>query len=103
MTAGQVGFTILGMAIVTFVPRLLGFVIAERRLAPFWTRALRFVPIAVFAALVTPSLPGAGGLPARIAAAVVAALAMWRTRRLELGLVAGLATFALLRWWALAL
>lgn len=90
--------TIVLMAAVTFGPRLAGFLLAGRSLPPFLLRALRFVPIAVFAALVTPSLPGVGGLPVRLAAAAVAVLAMARTRRLELGLLAGMGCYALLRW-----
>lgn len=90
--------TIVLMALVTFGPRLAGFLLSGQPLPPFWLRALRFVPIAVFAALVTPSLPGAGGLPVRVAAALVAVATMARTRRLELGLLAGMAAYALLRW-----
>ena len=52
----------------------------------------------MFAALVTPSLQGhrgEGGI--RLAAAVVVAFAAWRTKNLAIALIAGLATFWLLR------
>ncbi|HEX7003737.1 MAG TPA: AzlD domain-containing protein [Trueperaceae bacterium] len=90
-------FTILLMALVTYLPRLAGFMLAGSRVPPFWLRFLRFVPISVFAVLIVPALPGAGGLGARAAAAAVAGLLMWRRRSLALGLLGGLATFYLLR------
>ncbi len=70
----------------------------RRELPPFWLRFLHFVPIAVFAALVTPSLQGdrgEGGI--RLVAAAVVALAAWRTRNLGIALAAGMAAFWLLR------
>ena len=52
--------TCLGMLAVTFGSRLAGLLV-RMRLPPFWLRFLHFVPIAVFAALVTPSLEGSRG------------------------------------------
>jgi branched-subunit amino acid transport protein len=89
--------TILLMALVTYLPRLAGFMLSGRTVPPFWLRFLRFVPISVFAVLIVPSLPGPGGLPARLAAAGVAAFLMWRRAGLAVGLLGGLATFWLLR------
>lgn len=89
--------TVGGMLAVTFGSRLAGLTL-RRELPPFWLRFLHFVPIAVFAALVTPSLEGdrgEGGI--RTAAALVVALAAWRTRNLAVALVAGMAVFWLLR------
>ena len=58
-------------------------------LPDFWLRFLHFVPIAVFAALVTPSLAGElGEGEIRVAAAGVAALAAWRTENLGLAIAA---------------
>jgi len=49
--------TILGMAVVTFVPRLLpAWLLSSRRLSPSVERWLGFVPCAVLAALLAPSL-----------------------------------------------
>jgi len=89
--------TCAGMVAVTFGSRLAGLTL-HRELPPFWLRFLHFVPIAVFAALVTPSLGGSrgeGGL--RVVAAAVAAFAAWRTRQLAVAIAVGMAAFWLLR------
>ena len=89
--------TCVGMLAVTFGSRLAGLTL-QMRLAPFWLRFLHFVPIAVFAALVTPSLQGSrgeGGI--RLAGAILAAAVAWRTRQLALAIAAGMAAFWLLR------
>jgi branched-subunit amino acid transport protein len=87
----------LAMLAVTFGSRLAGLLV-RIRLPPFWLRFLHFVPIAVFAALVTPSLEGSrgeGGI--RVAAAAFAAVVAWRTRHLALTIAVGLTAFWLLR------
>ncbi|HZP72125.1 MAG TPA: AzlD domain-containing protein [Gaiellaceae bacterium] len=89
--------TCAGMLAVTFGSRLAGLGL-RAELPPLWHRFLHFVPIAVFAALVTPSLQGSrgeGGI--RVAAAALAALAAWRTRQLALAIAVGMAAFWLLR------
>ncbi len=89
--------TLAGMVAVTFGSRLAGLTL-RAPLPPFWTRVLHFVPIAVFAALVTPALEGSrgeGGI--RLVAAAVVVLAAWRTRNLGIALLAGMAAFWLLR------
>lgn len=92
------GLIIVAMALVTYGPRLAGFALAGERLNAFWLRFLHFVPIAVFAALVVPALPGAGGeLPLRLLAAAGASLVIWRSRSLWLGLLVGMSLFWLLR------
>ena len=49
--------TILGMAIVTYVPRLLPvLVLSTRNLPPIWTKWLSCIPAAVLAAMLIPSL-----------------------------------------------
>jgi branched-subunit amino acid transport protein len=56
------------------------------------------VPIAVFAALVTPSLQGSrgeGGI--RLVAATLAVVAAWRTKQLGLAIAVGMVSFWLLR------
>jgi branched-subunit amino acid transport protein len=86
-----------GMVAVTFGSRLSGLTL-RMRLPAFWLRFLHFVPIAVFAALVTPSLQGSrgeGGI--RVAAAALCALVAWRTRQLALAIAAGMVAFWLLR------
>jgi branched-subunit amino acid transport protein len=64
------------------------------QLPPFWLRFVRFVPIAVFAALITPNLEGTRGegLERFVAAALCGVLA-WRTKQLWIGLFAGMLAF----------
>lgn len=89
--------TLAGMVAVTFGSRYAG--LARRTDLPdFWLRFLHFVPIAVFAALVTPSLQGGlGEGEIRVIAAVVAGFAAWRTSQLWVAIVVGVAVFGLLR------
>jgi branched-subunit amino acid transport protein len=88
---------LLGMVAVTFGSRLLGLFLTVP-LPPFWLRFIRFVPIAVFAALVTPSLEGSRGEGVeRVIAAVICGVLAWRTKQLWIGLFAGMAAFWLLR------
>lgn len=89
--------TVTGMLAVTFGSRYAGLAL-RTELPAFWVRFLHFVPIAVFAALVTPSLQGSYGEgEIRVAGAGVAALVAWRTRNLGLAIAAGMLTFWLLR------
>jgi branched-subunit amino acid transport protein len=61
-------------------------------------RFLRFVPIAVFAALVAPNLAGdRGEWLERVIAAVLAGVAAWHTRQLWVAIVVGVVVFWLLR------
>ena len=90
--------TVAGMLAVTFGSRYAGLAL-RFELPDFWVRCLHFVPIAVFAALVTPSLEGAYGEgEIRVAGAGVGALVAWRTRNLGLAIAAGMLAFWGLRW-----
>jgi branched-subunit amino acid transport protein len=89
--------TVLGMLAVTFGSRYAGLAL-RFELPDFWLRFLHFVPIAVFAALVTPSLEGGFGEgEIRVAAASLTTLAAWRTANLGLAIAVGMLTFWLLR------
>ena len=89
--------TLAGMVAVTFASRYAGLV-RRTELPEFWVRFLHFVPIAVFAALVTPSIEGGlGEGEIRFVGAVVTALAAWRTKSLGLSIAAGMVAFWLLR------
>ena len=89
--------TLAGMVAVTFGSRYAGLVL-RADLPDFWVRFLHFVPIAVFAALVTPYVEGGSGEgEIRLAAVVVAALAAWRTKQLWVAISAGMIAFWLLR------
>ena len=86
-----------GMVAVTFGSRYAGIAL-RTELPPFWVRFLHFVPIAVFAALVTPSLQGGSGEgEIRLAAAALAALTAWWTRNLGIAIAVGMLSFWLLR------
>jgi len=90
--------TTLGMLAVTFGSRYAGIAL-RLELPDFWVRCLHFVPIAVFAALVTPSLEGGFGEgEIRVAGAGAATLVAWRTRNLGLAIAAGMLVFWGLRW-----
>lgn len=94
----SVTVVILAMAVVTYVPRLLGFALADLKVSPFWLRFFRFIPISVFAALVVPALPGEHGeLSIRLIAAALAAVVLWRVRSLWVGIVVGMVAFWILR------
>ena len=85
------------MAAVTYASRLAGLM-WHGHVPAFWERALRFVPLSVFAALVAPALPGERGEAlVRCGAAALAALAAWRTRALWAGLAVGMAAYWALR------
>ncbi len=89
--------TVAGMLAVTFASRYAGLAL-RAELPAFWVRFLHFVPIAVFAALVTPSLAGGQGEgEIRLLAAVLAAVAAWRTKQLWVAIAVGMIAFWLLR------
>lgn len=90
---------ILGMALVTFVPRYLGMRLSGRAVPPFWMRFFQFVPIAVFPALIVPELfavPQETGI--RLLSFTVAGLVLLRFRAMWTGLLMGMLAFWLLRY-----
>ena len=90
--------TVAGMLAVTFGSRYAGLAL-HAELPAFWLRFLHFVPIAVFAALVTPSVGGEMGEgEIRVAGAALATVVAWRTRNLGLAIAAGMVVFWALRW-----
>jgi branched-subunit amino acid transport protein len=92
--------TILGMALVTYLPRLAGFILSGRHVSPFWLRFLRFVPLTVFAALIAPALLGSSNEGwVRLIAAALAGLVLWWFKSLWVGIVVGMIMFWLLRTW----
>ncbi|MGI8747132.1 MAG: AzlD domain-containing protein [Deinococcus sp.] len=90
--------TLLGMWAVTLGPRYLGLSLGGVRLPPFWLAFLRFVPISVFAALVVPDVAGSPDPLRRALACLLAALLIWRTRQLALGILGGFAGYWMVRW-----
>jgi len=102
----MVWLMILGTAVLTFALRysFLGTV-KPHSLAPQFLEALRYVPAAVFAAIVVPQVlireeavdlsPGNPRLLAAVAALAVA----WSTRSIAWTLAAGMAALWLVQWW----
>lgn len=105
MDQTAVFLTILGMAVVTFLPRLLPmWLLASRSLPPLVIAWLRFVPVAVLAALLLPSLVlrenrlDLSGSNLFFWAAIPAILVAWRTRSLFSTVLVGMGLVALVRF-----
>jgi branched-subunit amino acid transport protein len=88
---------IAGIAVTSFVPRGAFILFLHRMPLPAGVqRALRFVPAAVFAALVIPDIAVAGGAlrlgldNPKLVAALVAGPVAWRTRNTLATIVAGM-------------
>jgi branched-subunit amino acid transport protein len=97
--------TILGMALVTYIPRLLPvYFLSPRSLPPLVVDWLRYVPVAVLAAMLFPSLLVEGGqvvlTPSNIFlwAAFPTFLVAWKTRSLFGSVVAGMILVAAARY-----
>jgi branched-subunit amino acid transport protein len=94
------GWMIAGMALVTYLTRA-PLLILLRGDLPEWLMCwLRFVPIAVFVALVVPAFVAPERRPeisGRLLVGIVAALVAWRTRQVYAVIVAGLIVFGALR------
>jgi branched-subunit amino acid transport protein len=90
---GYVGL-IVAVAAVTYATRISGFLIGRRELPPWLNRFLAYVPVAVFAALVTSELnPGKSDTLARVIGIAFATVAVLRFRQLWIGLVTGMAGY----------
>jgi branched-subunit amino acid transport protein len=93
---------ILGMGLVTFVPRLLPLLwLSGREISPLFVRWLRFVPASILSALVVPSLlldPAGGQLslarPEFLVALPTLAFAWW-SRSLGGTVVVGMLLYSL--------
>lgn len=95
----------LGMALVTYLPRMLPLVVLSRfELPPVLLRWLSFVPVSVLAALLAKELLLSNGRlalpPANLflLAAIPAFIVAARTRSLMGTVVTGILATALLRW-----
>jgi branched-subunit amino acid transport protein len=104
----EIGLLIFLMALVTFVPRFIPIIFLSRRNLPIpVTRWLSYVPVAVLAALLSPSLLVPDGRlnvayntnPAFWVAIPVFAIAYF-TRNLFATVLTGMALMALLRLFA---
>jgi branched-subunit amino acid transport protein len=92
--------TILGMAFVTYGVRVLPLAVVRVKPGPAFEQFLRYVPPAVFAALVFPELIVPNGKfefgPALVAGFIGVVVA-WRTQNMALTILAGIASFALFK------
>ena len=96
--------TLLGMSLVTYLPRLLpAWFLRGRELPPFLVAWLRYVPVAVLAALLLPSLMVQDGALALhwnnlyLWAAVPAIFVAWKKKSMFLTVLVGMAVVALAR------
>jgi branched-subunit amino acid transport protein len=93
----------LGMAAVTFFTRYAGIAAAGRALPPLVQQWLKFVPVAVLAALIAPAAltalaPGGQLQMGASSLALIAGLVIaWRTRNVFWTVAAGMATFWVLQ------
>lgn len=97
--------TILGMGLVTYLPRLLPvWFLSSRSLPPLVIAWLRFVPVAVLAALLLPGLliregqTDLGFDNLFLWAAIPAMLVAWKTKNFFGTVLTGMGLVALLRW-----
>ena len=104
MAEADLLITILGMALVTYLPRLLpAWLLRGQALPPFIAAWLRYIPAAVLAALLLPSLLVDGGKlnlawnNLYLWAALPAAFVAWRWKSLFGTVLAGMAVVALAR------
>jgi len=102
MDQREIFLTILGMAAVTYLPRLLPAWLLSSRSLPWWLAAwLRNVPVAVLSAMLFPAIMAQGD-QLRIGprnlfllAALPTLLVAWKTRSLFGSVITGLVVVAL--------
>lgn len=98
-------FLICTIALITVLERASFIVLLSKWQMPAWlVRALKFVPVAVFPALIAPLVLKTNGAwdfaltnPKLIAVAVAAAVS-WQTRNMAGTLAAGMAALWLMQW-----
>jgi branched-subunit amino acid transport protein len=90
----------VGMAVVTYFTRVAMIAIMGREVPPLLQRWLRYIPAAVLAALVAPAALAPNGhieINFSIGAILVGAIVAWCTRNVFLTILAGMATYWILR------
>lgn len=104
MTDARIWGLIIGMGVITYALRLSMIVLLGRvEIPPIVLRGLRFVPPAVFSALVAPAMARPEGplwiSPANpyLLAGALAAVVAWRSRSMVLTIVLGMAALWLIR------
>jgi branched-subunit amino acid transport protein len=106
MDQTSIFITILGMNVVTFLPRLLPvLLLSSKRLPPLMVAWLRFVPVAVLAAMLLPSLVvnearlDFSSSNLFLWAAIPTFLVAWKTRSLFGSVIVGMTIVALARYF----
>lgn len=92
---------IVGMAAVTYALRAAPLLAPTRRNDARLEQRLRYLPPALFAALIVPSLLAPGGMlqgGIRLLAGLFGLAVGWRTRSIPVTIIAGLGAYAVLRW-----
>ena len=84
---------ILTLAVVIYLTRIAGLLLGARQAPPTVARALHYVPIAAFAALIVPGLAVPGEIAPRLAAAVGAGAVAWRFGKLWAALLVGMGMY----------
>ncbi len=104
MGSSTVIITLIGMALVTYLPRLLpAWFLRNKKLPPFLVAWLRYVPIAVLSALLLPALliqdNGLNLSPFNLYlwAAIPAVWIAWRTKSMFGTVITGMLLVALAR------
>ncbi len=104
METSTVLITFIGMAIVTYIPRLVpAWFLRDKQLPDFLVAWLRYVPVAVLAALLLPSLLIEGNQVTFSATnhylwgAIPAALVAWKRKSLFGTVIVGMIVVALAR------
>jgi branched-subunit amino acid transport protein len=90
---------VLGMGAGVYALRIVGLLLPDVALPPVWDRALRFVPVALLTGLVVVGLNGqVTAEPMRLIAVAGAALAAYRTGKMWVCILGGMATYWVLAW-----
>jgi len=95
-----VPFIIAGMVAVTYIPRLLPFVLRREGDPPNWMkRTIQLLPYTAIGALLIPDVFSSvrGGIPAAVAGVVAAALLTWSTRQPFVAVLGSVAVVALVQ------
>ncbi|MDO9088297.1 MAG: AzlD domain-containing protein [Anaerolineaceae bacterium] len=105
MAESTVLITLVGMALVTYIPRLIpAWFLRDKHLPAFLIAWLRYVPVAVLAALLLPSLLVEGDqinfstTNLYVWAAIPAGLVAWKKKSLFGTVIIGMLVVAILRW-----
>jgi branched-subunit amino acid transport protein len=100
----NIWLTYLGMAAVTYAARAIPLLIMRNDPPPWLALWLRYVPAAVFTALVVPAIVTTSSIAGRvitfgpaIPAGLIGALVAWRTSNALLTVLCGMVSFWLIR------